>query len=59
MKTSDICKLILLFAFITFEGAIVFCNLHSKVAQGIVLGDASLFVMLFVYDFVVWKFLSK
>lgn len=58
MKTGDICKLILLLALVVFESAIIFCNLHSRVAQGIVLGDAFLFVLLFVNDFIVWRYVK-
>lgn len=59
MKTTDICKLILLLALVVFESAIIFCNLHSRVAQGIVLGDASLFVLLFAYDFISKKYIGE
>ena len=58
MKTLDICKLVLLLAMVAFQSAIIFCNLHSRVAQGIVLGDALLFVLLFVYEFVAVKYLT-
>lgn len=56
MRVIDICKLLVLVAMIAFQGVIVFTGLHSRVAQGIVIGDAMLFVFLFVYQFIEYKY---